>query len=171
MNPHLFSTVAAIFWIPLVTANAQIAGTYEPFTHQANAKSWFVYDFADGESYIPQWDSAGDGLNPDIYFTFTGTNPLDFTADQFASGGAFVGDLAAAGVDAISCDVLVEISIRSMSERSFCSPRPTTATTSANISHPNQRVGLRLRLAYRGKLVRSGKWCFRSGRAHPGDPE
>lgn len=108
MNPHLFSTVAAVFWIPLVTANAQIAGTYEPFTHQANAKSWFVYDYADGESYIPQWDSAGDGLNPDIYFTFTGTNPLDFTADQFASGGAFVGDLAAAGVDAISCDVLVE---------------------------------------------------------------
>lgn len=109
MNPHLFFTVAAaVLWIPLAPANAQIAGIYEPFTHQANAKSWFVYDYADGESYIPLWDSAGDGLNPDIYFTFAGTNPLDFTADEFSSNGAFVGDLAASGVDAISCEVLIE---------------------------------------------------------------
>jgi hypothetical protein len=109
MNAHLFSTVAAaVLWIPLVPAKAQLAGTFEPFTHQTNAESWSVYDYADEEFYLPLWDSAGDGFNPDIYFTFAGANALDFTADGVSSGGAFVGDLAAAGVDAIGCDVFVE---------------------------------------------------------------
>jgi hypothetical protein len=109
MYPRLISTiVATVLWIPLVPANAQLAGTFEPFTHRANAESWLVYDYADGVSYTPVWDSAGDGLNPDIYFTFAGTNALDFHANGFSSGGAFVGDLTAGGVDAIGCDVFVE---------------------------------------------------------------
>lgn len=109
MKPHLLSVAAtAVLWITFVPAKAQLAGAYEPFTHQANAESWLVYDYADGEFYTPLWDSAGDGLNPDVHFTFAGTNALDFYADEFSSGGAFVGDLTAAGVDAISCDFFVE---------------------------------------------------------------
>ncbi len=109
MKPCLFSTLAAaVLWIPLVPAGAQLAGTFEPFTYQANAKSWLVYDYLENAFYTPLVDSAGDGLNPDIYFTFADTGTLDFYAYGVSSGGAFVGDLAAAGVDAISCDYYVE---------------------------------------------------------------
>jgi hypothetical protein len=109
MKPFLLSAAtAALLWIPFVPSNAQLAGTFEPFTHEANAESWIVYDYADEGFYIPFWDYAGDGMNPDIYFTFAGMNALDIYADAFSSGGAFVGDLAAAGVDAISCDVFIE---------------------------------------------------------------
>jgi hypothetical protein len=106
--PAIAAIIAAALPIVLFPANAQLAGTYEPFTHEANAKSWVVYDYADGESYTPGWDSEANGLNPDIYFTFAGSNALDFYADEFSSGGAFTGDLVAAGVDAIGCDILVE---------------------------------------------------------------
>jgi hypothetical protein len=99
---------AAILWIPLLPATAQLAGKFEPFTYQTNAKSWVVYDYADGKLYKPAWDSAGDGLNPDIFFTFAGANALDFYADSLSSGGAFVGNLAAGGVDAVGCDIYVE---------------------------------------------------------------
>jgi hypothetical protein len=99
---------AALLWIPLLTAKAQIAGKFEPFTHQSNAESWVVYDYADGKLYTPAWDSAGDGTNPDIFFTFAGPKALDFYADNLSSGGAFVGNLAAGGVDAIGCDIYVE---------------------------------------------------------------
>lgn len=108
MSPHHFPAVAVTLWMVLVPANAQLAGIYEPFTHQANAGSWVVYDYADDELYVPAWDFAGDGQNPDIFFTFAGANALDFYADDLSSGGAFVGDLAAAGVDAIGCDIFVE---------------------------------------------------------------
>ena len=109
MKPHLLSIAAGtLLWIPLLPADAQQAGTYEPFTHQSNAESWIVYDYADDNYYTPAWDSAGDLQNPDIYFTFAGTSALDFYADDLSSGGAFVGDLAAAGVDAISCEVFIE---------------------------------------------------------------
>lgn len=109
MKPCFLPAVAAaLLWIPLESARAQTAGTYEPFTHQANAESWLVYDYADDELYTPFWDSAEDGLNPDIYFTFAGSNSLEIYADEFASGGAFVGDLAAAGIDAIGCEVFVD---------------------------------------------------------------
>ena len=109
MKSRFLSTAAAVvLWIPCMPANAQLAGTFEPFTHQSNAESWLVYDYADDKDYTPGWDYAGDGLNPDIYFTFAGTNALDFYADDISSDGAFVGDLAAAGVDAIGCDILIE---------------------------------------------------------------
>ncbi len=109
MNPHLLSIAAgSILWISQVPANAQLAGTYEPFTHQSNAESWVVYDYADQNYYTPYWDSAGDGLNPDIFFTFAGTSALDLYAFKLSSGGAFVGDLTAAGVDALGCEVFVE---------------------------------------------------------------
>lgn len=106
MNPHFLPIAAAV--VLLAPAHAQLAGTYEPFTYQTNAESWFVYDYADDNYYFPEWDLAGDGLNPDIYFTFLGSNALEFSADETSSGGAFAGDLAAAGVDAISCNVFVE---------------------------------------------------------------
>jgi hypothetical protein len=108
MKSFLFSAAVAVFWVPWVPATAQVAGTYEPFTHLANAASWLVYDYADGEYYTPGWDSEGDGFNPDIYYPFTGTSTFEFLADGFSSDGAFVGDLAAGGVDAIGCDVFVE---------------------------------------------------------------
>lgn len=108
MNLHLFSIAALVVWVPSIPASAQLAGTYEPFTFRTNAESWLVYDYADEGFYIPQWDSAGDGLNPDIHFTFAGSDALEFFADNSTSGGAFVGDLAAGGVDAIGCEVLVE---------------------------------------------------------------
>jgi hypothetical protein len=101
-------SAAAVLWIPFAPANAQLAGAFEPFTHEANAGSWLVYDYADEGYYTPGWDSAGDGLNPEIYFTFAGASALDFYADEFSSGGAFVGDLAAGGGDAVGCDVFVE---------------------------------------------------------------
>ncbi len=108
MNLHLFSIAALVVWISPIPANAQTAGTFEPFTYQTNADSWFVYDYSDEEFYLPQWDSAGDGLNPDIYFTFAGSNALDFEARVSSSGGAFVGDLATAGVDAVGCEFFVQ---------------------------------------------------------------
>jgi hypothetical protein len=108
LNLRVPAIVAATLQLVIGPVNAQQAGSYEPFTHEANAKSWVVYDYADGNTYTPGWDSAGDGSNPDIYFTFEGSSALDFYADEFSSGGAFTGDLVAAGVDAIGCDILVE---------------------------------------------------------------
>jgi hypothetical protein len=108
LDLRLPAIVAATLPLVIGAANAQLAGSYEPFTHQSNAKSWGVYDYGDGKNYTPGWDSAGDGVNPDIYFTFAGSNALDFYAGGFSSGGAFTGDLVAAGVDAIGCDILVE---------------------------------------------------------------
>lgn len=107
LRPY-FTVAAAVLWIPWVQANAPLAGVFEPFTYQANAESWLVYDYGDNESYIPDWDFAGDRLNPDIHLSFAGSNALDFYAYEISSGGAFVGDLAAGGVDAIGCEVLIE---------------------------------------------------------------
>lgn len=89
-------------------ASAQFAGIFEPFSHLTNAESWTVYDRGDQGSYIPEWDSAGDGANPDIYLSFIAGGSLDFFADSESSGGAFVGDLAEGGVDAIGADIFVE---------------------------------------------------------------
>ncbi len=100
---------STMLWVVLLgSANAQLAGSYESFASQANAGSWLVYDHADSECYVPGWDRAGDGQNPDIFFTFAGTNALEFLADGVASDGAFVGDYVAAGIDAIGCDYYVE---------------------------------------------------------------
>ena len=109
MKPHSLtcSVVCALVFGP-VAAQAQTAGVFEPFTFETNAESWLVYDYSDDQNYIPGLDSAGNGQNPDIYFTFAGSASLDFYADSFSSGGAFVGDLAAGGVDAIGCDFFVE---------------------------------------------------------------
>jgi hypothetical protein len=101
-------SAAAVLWIPFGPANAQLAGSFEPFTYESNGDSWLIYDYADQKLYTPFWDSSGSGADPYIYFTFAGSNALDFYADDLSSGGAFVGDLAAGGVDAISCDVFVE---------------------------------------------------------------
>jgi hypothetical protein len=108
MNSRLFAIAVLAVWIPLVPATAQTAGAFEPFTYQTNANSWFVYDYADEEYYFPRWDLAEDGLNPDIYFTFAGSDALEFSADSTTSGGVFVGDLAAGGVDAVGCEIFIE---------------------------------------------------------------
>lgn len=100
--------LAAFLSIQMVSSNAQLAGTYEPFTYQTNGDSWVVYDYADQKIYTPIRDSSGGGADPYIYFTFAGSNALDVYADNLSSGGAFVGNLAAGGVDAVSCDVFVE---------------------------------------------------------------
>ena len=108
MNPRLFPIAALAAWMAPTPAKAQTAGAFEAFTYRTNADSWVVFDYADEEFYFPQWDSAGDGLNPDIHFTFAGGNPLEFSAETFSSGGAFTGNLAAAGVDAVGCEFFVQ---------------------------------------------------------------
>ena len=97
--------IGLLFTAPL---HSQTAGVFEPFTHQTNANSWTVYDRNDGGFYLPSWDSFGDGSNPDIFFPFLDGGILDFYADAGASGGAFVGDLVAGGVDVIGADIYVE---------------------------------------------------------------
>ena len=106
MKVHVLGTLW--LWMLAAVAEAQVAGAYESFTNRANAESWSVYDYADRQWYYPSHDSAGDGQNADIYLTFSGANSLDFSADAFSSEGAFVGDLVAAGIDAIGCDFYVE---------------------------------------------------------------
>ena len=108
-HPRIIPAIATLFSsIAISHTNAQIAGKFEPFSNLANAESWTVYDHADHGFYIPDWDSAGDGQNPDIHFTFLNAGALDFFADSTSSGGAFVGDLAAGGVDAIGSDIFIE---------------------------------------------------------------
>lgn len=106
--PRFFSAAILISTAISSPANAQLAGVFEPFSHLANAESWTVYDRGDQGSYIPEWDSAGDGANPDIFLSFIAGGALDFFADSESSGGAFVGDLAKGGVDAIGADIYVE---------------------------------------------------------------
>ncbi|MDX1679171.1 MAG: hypothetical protein R3242_00445 [Akkermansiaceae bacterium] len=89
-------------------AKAQTAGAYESFSSRVNAESWLVYDYAYNEVYTPGWDLAGDGQNPDIFFTFANESAFEFYADSVASDGAFVGDYAAAGIDALGCNYYVE---------------------------------------------------------------
>lgn len=103
-----FLVSTAILLLTFATANAQTAGKYERFAHRPNAESWNIYDYADQNYYFPAWDSAGNGQNADIYFTFAGSGALDFYADQSSSGGAFTGNLVTAGVDAIGCDIYVQ---------------------------------------------------------------
>jgi hypothetical protein len=108
MNPRLFPIAALTVWMAPTPAKAQTAGAFEAFTYQTNADSWEVFDYADEQVYAPQWDSAGGGMNPNIHFTFAGGNPLEFRAEASSSGGAFTGNLAAAGVDAVGCKFFVQ---------------------------------------------------------------
>lgn len=89
-------------------ATAQTAGAVETFSWQSNADSWSVYDWDLNEFYYPAWDLAGDGVNPEIHFTIEGSSPLDFFAGSGSSGGAFTGNLSAAGVDAVGCEIYIE---------------------------------------------------------------
>ncbi len=107
-RPDLARITVSFTFFLLMPAQAQEAGAFEPFTHLANAESWTVFDRLDDTFFIPEWDSAGDGQNPDIHFSFLDGGILDFFADSVSSGGAFVGDLHAGGVDAIGCDIFVE---------------------------------------------------------------
>ncbi len=107
---HFLCPPAVVFSLLLAcpALQGQVPGTRETFTFLSNADSWGVFDYSELTSYHPDWDSAGDGENPDIYWTFTGDSSLDFFADEAASGGAFTGDYTAGGVSAIGCDYYVE---------------------------------------------------------------
>jgi hypothetical protein len=89
-------------------AVAQTPGAMETFSWKSNADSWSVYDWDLEQFYYPAWDLAGDRVNPEIYFTIEGSSLLDFFARATSSGGSFTGNLAAAGVDAVGCEVYLE---------------------------------------------------------------
>ena len=107
MNARFLTRALALVLIA-DQASAQTPGAVETFSWKSNADSWSVYDWDLDAYYYPWWDMAGNGDNPDIFFSVTGSSPLDFFASASSSGGAFTGNLAAAGVDAVGCEVYIE---------------------------------------------------------------
>jgi hypothetical protein len=94
--------------LALAPAAAQTPGAVETFSWLSNADSWTVYDWGEGEFYFPEWDLDSEDSDLEIYFTVAGNSLLDIYARAGSSGGAFTGDLAAAGVDAVGCEVYLE---------------------------------------------------------------
>ena len=99
----------------ILPARAQVPGTVERFSFRSNADTWLLFDYEDETVYSLDWDLAGDGQNPDVWSFFGGNAPMDIYAPfdgsgvgVDGSGGAFGGDYAATGVDAIGCFVFVE---------------------------------------------------------------
>ena len=90
--------VMAVLTVCCAQALAVTPGYVETFDTQAAANSWWAY--VDGGYYYPGYVSSGD---PYIY------TPTDYYggwlyAEASSSGGAFVGDYAAAGVTGIQVD-------------------------------------------------------------------
>lgn len=86
----------------------QIAGSFESFTEETNAKSWFLFDFGTPDQYFfPSW-TLPDSTDAEIYAEFFGASGIALLADTNSSDQAFTGDYAAAGIAALSADIYVE---------------------------------------------------------------
>jgi len=79
-------------------AAAATVGYVEAFDTEAAADSWWVFKQEDAGTYYPGYDTSGS--DPFIYSTWT-TDGVWIWAQDDSSGGAFVGDYAAAGVTEI----------------------------------------------------------------------
>lgn len=87
-------------------ARAAMAGAWETFYNEQNTNAWFVYDYADGISYIPFW--SGTPVDEEYaYFTYSEDYQVGFVADDLVGTGEFTGDYPAQRIGAIACDVYI----------------------------------------------------------------
>lgn len=91
-------------WLPW--AMAAVPAAWEQFPSRTNADAWAVYDFGDGIYYFPSWVSTAGQQH--IWFYHDDDEPLEFSVNSLAGGGALVGDYAAANVDSVTVDLFIE---------------------------------------------------------------
>jgi len=82
-----------------------LPGAFDNFPDQVNADAWRVYDYSDGEDYLPDWYEVTD---PFIGLAHIDDSPLWFYAGADVAQGAFVGDYASTGILAIGVDFFVD---------------------------------------------------------------
>ncbi len=99
-----FSIVAAAGLAAAIPATAAIPGAWELFDAEERTEVWTVYDYAEDEFYIPEWDQEGEYA----YFFHLGDEPLWFFAGDQPGSGPLVGDYAAAGIQAVWCDAYID---------------------------------------------------------------
>lgn len=87
--------------------HAALAGAWDGFGTEDHVDGWSVEDFADNGIYVPFWEPGDD---PFIYSFHTDDEPQVFFTglEEFAGGGAFVGDYFAAGIRAIRVDAFID---------------------------------------------------------------
>ena len=104
------SVVALGGWSVVLAATGMCLGAtpgaWEQFSTERNTKAWWVFDWADGEYYRPNWDSSAG--NEHAWLTHIGDQPLQFSAAAGVAAGALVGNYGAANVGGISCEVYIE---------------------------------------------------------------
>ena len=99
----LLSTCALV----VAPAQAQVRGGYESFTSVDNAESWGLYDYSDGQLYIPAWDFSQID-NPEIYGFVAPNSSISLFADSLSSDASFIGDFSAQNIAGLSCDAYID---------------------------------------------------------------
>lgn len=90
----------------VVSSEGAIPGAWEKFPTRKNADAWLLYDFGNGQTYYPNWVSTAGQEH--VWFYHDDDEPLEFSVDSLAGGGALVGNYAAANVDSVTVDLFIE---------------------------------------------------------------